>query len=84
MVGATERFVLLYVALSSAFNVSSLLLGETRIDMYVVLNIISFYVSYSLTRPPTKSAIIVRSVHVLLLVMFVFIVASRLYEVFMR
>lgn len=84
MAGTTERFVLLYVVLSSAFNVSLLLLGETRIDAYVALNILSFYVSYSLARPSTKSATIVRFIHALLLTTFVFIVSSRVYEVLVR
>ncbi len=84
MVGVTERFVLLYVALSSAFNISLLLLSESRIDAYVALNILSFYVSYSLARPSTKSATMVRLIHALLLSIFAFLVGSRVYEVLMR
>jgi hypothetical protein len=84
VVGVTERFVLLYVTLSSAFNVSLLLLSESRIDTYVALNILSFYVSYSLARPSTRSATMVRLIHALLLSIFAFLVGSRVYEVLMR
>jgi len=84
VVGVTERFVVLYVTLSSTFNVSLILLGESRADAYVALNILSFYVGYSLARPSSRSAAILRLIHVLLLSIFILLVGSRVYEVLVR
>ena len=76
--------MLLYTTLSSVSNASLLLLGEVRVDAYVALNILSFYVSYSLARPSTKSTTIVRLTHALLLTIFALIVGSRIYEVLVK
>ncbi|MCC6014719.1 MAG: hypothetical protein LM564_03330 [Desulfurococcaceae archaeon] len=75
------RFTLLYTGLVALFNSTLLLLGERRVDAYVAVNVLSFYVSYSLARPPTRPGVATVVLHVLLLTVFAVVVALRVYEV---
>lgn len=75
------RFAGLYSGLVALFNIVLALLGEQRVDAYVAVNVLSFYVSYSLTRPPTKPGIVMSALHLLLLSLFAVVVAVRVYEV---
>jgi hypothetical protein len=75
------RFALLYTGLVALFNSTLLLLGERRVDAYVAVNVLSFYVSYSLARPPTRPGVATVVLHVLLLTVFAVVVALRVYEV---
>ncbi len=79
-----SRFLMLYVGLTSSFNTALLLLSESRLDAYVSLNVLSFYVSYSITRPFTRLGAVVKLVHAALLTTFSVIVGLRIYEVLMR
>ncbi|MEM0015084.1 MAG: hypothetical protein QXS42_05535 [Zestosphaera sp.] len=79
--GLIERFVMLYTGLTSSFNVLLLLLRESRIDAYVALNILSFYISYSIMRPFPKTNTPVKLLHAMLLTVFMMIVGIRVYEV---
>ena len=75
------RFATLYVGLVALFNSALILLGERRADAYVAVNVLSFYVSYSLARPPSRSGVATLLLHVALLAIFVAIVSVRVYEV---
>jgi hypothetical protein len=75
------RFSILYTGLVALFNSTLLLLGERRVDAYVAVNVLSFYVSYSLARPPTRPGVATVVLHVLLLTVFAVVVALRVYEV---
>lgn len=75
------KFSILYTGLVALFNSTLLLLGERRVDAYVAVNVLSFYVSYSLARPPTRPGVATVVLHVLLLTVFAVVVALRVYEV---
>jgi len=61
-------------------TVALYLLKEQRVDVYVSLNILSYYVSYAVVRPSTLSSI-VRVLNAALFALFIAIVAYRVYEV---
>jgi hypothetical protein len=75
------RFSLLYTGLVALFNSTLLLLGERRVDAYLAVNVLSFYVSYSLARPPARPGAAMTALHILLLTLFAAVVALRVYEV---
>jgi len=78
------RFAALYTGLVALFNSTLVLLGERRADAYVALNVLSFYVSYSLVRPPGRPGRATLLLHVALLTVFAAIVSVRVYEVLAR
>jgi hypothetical protein len=61
-------------------TVALYLLKEQRVDVYVSLNILSYYVSYAVVKPSTLSSI-VRVLNAALFALFIAIVAYRVYEV---
>lgn len=75
------RFTALYTGLVALFNSVLVLLGEGRADAYLAVNVLSFYVSYSLVRPPTRPGVATVLLHVLLLTVFAAVVSLRVYEV---
>jgi len=80
----TLRFAALYTGLVALFNLTLVLLGERRADAYVAVNVLSFYVSYSLVRPSTRPGLAMLLLHVALLTVFATIVSIRVYEVLAR
>ncbi|MEM2021698.1 MAG: hypothetical protein QXP80_05695 [Zestosphaera sp.] len=84
MPSGVDKFVVLYAGLTTSFNIALLLLRESRVDAYIALNILSFYVSYSLTRPFPRADVLVKLTHVALLTLFTLIVSMRVYEVLTR
>jgi len=78
------RFAALYTGLVALFNSTLVLLGERRADAYLAVNVLSFYVSYSLVRPPSRSGTATLLLHVALLAIFAAIVSVRVYEVLAR
>jgi hypothetical protein len=75
-----ELFTTLYTVLVILSTTSLCLLGEKRVDLYVSLNILAYYVSYALVRPGV-GGVVVRALNALLLAVFLIIVAFRVYEV---
>lgn len=72
--------ILVYTTLVAVSSMSLYLLSEKRIDTYVSLNILAYYVSYAVIRPSytTKSA---RYLNIVLFAIFAIIVSFRVYEV---
>uniref|UniRef100_A0A7J3Z5V3 Uncharacterized protein n=1 Tax=Ignisphaera aggregans TaxID=334771 RepID=A0A7J3Z5V3_9CREN len=73
-------FILVYTLMNVLSTVALYLLKEQRVDVYVSLNILSYYVSYAVVRPSTLSSI-VRVLNAALFALFIAIVAYRVYEV---
>lgn len=76
-----EFFVLIYALLATLMNVSLLLLGESRVDAYVAVNVLMYFISYTVIKPFYETPLLVRLLNLLLLTAFSAIVALRLYEV---
>ncbi|MGC9011491.1 hypothetical protein [Thermogladius sp.] len=76
-----DRFVRLYIVLTLVLNGWVLFLGETRWDVYVVLNILSFYISYAMNRPSFENRRVVGVLHGILITLFIVLVSYRVYEV---
>ncbi|MGC9181154.1 hypothetical protein WLZ34_02595 [Thermogladius sp. KZ2Tp1] len=76
-----DRFVRLYIVLTLVLNGWVLFLGETRWDVYVVLNILSFYISYAMNRPSFENRRVVGVLHGILITLFIALVSYRVYEV---
>lgn len=75
-----DDFFALYASLSTVFGLSAFLAGEARPDAYVALNVLSFYISYSLARP-RLSRKIAYMIHAAMLAVFSAAVSVRIYEV---
>lgn len=73
-------FILVYTLMNVLSTVALYLLKEQRVDVYVSLNILSYYVSYAVVKPSTLSSI-VRVLNAALFALFIAIVAYRVYEV---
>ena len=73
-------FILVYTLMNVLSTVALYLLKEQRVDVYVSLNILSYYVSYAVVKPSTLSSI-VRVHNAALFALFIAIVAYRVYEV---
>jgi hypothetical protein len=72
--------ILVYTILVVVSAISLYLLGERRVDVYVSLNILSYYVSYAIMRPSYTSRSI-RLLNIVLFAVFTVIVSFRVYEV---
>jgi hypothetical protein len=72
--------LLVYTILSATSNAVLSLLGESRVDLYLSLNILAYYFSYAIIHPPmaSKRAVLL---NILLFMLFTAIVAYRVYEV---
>jgi hypothetical protein len=81
MIAKSNLFLIMYVSLTTAFNSTLLFLGEDRLDAYVALNILSFYISYALLRPFPRLNLALKLLHATLLGLFTLIVAFRVLEV---
>lgn len=81
MRGYIELFILVYTALASMITATIFLLGESRIDAYIALNILTYYMCYAVVRPGIRRGLIIKMYNVLLLVVMGVIISLRLYEV---
>lgn len=81
MGGAVENFTLTYVALSSTLSLALFLLGEQRVDAYVALNILVYYICYAVMRPSPGRSLLVRAFNIALLSVMCAVIAVRVYEV---
>lgn len=76
-----NAFTIVYVGLATLFNVALLLNGETRVDAYVALNILSYYIAYGLFMRRTRGSLAQRIVNGFLLLVFLVIVAYSVWLV---
>jgi len=74
-------FTLMFTSLVVISNITLVFLNESRIDVYISLSILAYYVSHALSRPSTTYKP-VRILNIALFVLFAVIVAYRVYEVF--
>jgi hypothetical protein len=72
--------VLVYAFLAVLSIISLYGLSEKRVDVYVSLNILTYYVSYAIVRP-TYTSRYVKALNILLFIVFAIIVSYRVYEV---
>ncbi|MCC6041337.1 MAG: hypothetical protein LM557_04095 [Desulfurococcaceae archaeon] len=72
--------VLVYAFLVVLSIISLYGLSEKRVDVYVSLNILTYYVSYAIVRP-TYTSRYVKALNILLFIVFAIIVSYRVYEV---
>ncbi len=76
-----NAFTIVYVGLTTLFNIALLLNGESRVDAYVALNILSYYIAYGLFMRGTRGSLALRIVNGFLLLVFLVIVAYRVWLV---
>jgi hypothetical protein len=69
-----------YTLLTVISVISLYVLGEKRVDVYVSLNILAYYVSYATLRPTIINRA-VRFLNIALFIVFTIIVSFRIYEV---
>lgn len=69
-----------YTLLTVISAISLYVLGEKRVDVYVSLNILAYYVSYATLRPTIINRA-VRFLNIALFIVFTIIVSFRIYEV---
>jgi hypothetical protein len=72
--------LLVYTTLVVLSIIGLYALGEKRVDVYISLNILAYYVSYAVTRPAYTSRH-VKILNIVLFAVFTVIVAFRVYEV---
>lgn len=77
----SEIFTMVYTTLAVMLNTSLFLYGEQRVDAYIALNILCFYITYSIVRPARRIGSALKVLHIVLLSLFAAIVGYRVYEV---
>jgi len=76
-----ELLILVYVILTASMNSSLLTLGESRVDAYIAVNILMYFISYAVVRPFSEAPSLVKALNAALLIVFTIIVVFRVYEV---
>lgn len=84
MLRRTDLFLLAYATLVFILNASLFLLSETRVDAYISINILVFYVTYAVIRPIRNPGLAWKILQVVLLFLFIIIVGYRIYEVIFK
>lgn len=84
MIKRVELFVLIYTLLFSLITPFIYVLGEQRVDAYVAVNILAYFISYTIIRPVPTSSHAVKALNATLLLMFALVVAMRVYEVLLK
>ncbi|MEM2078063.1 MAG: hypothetical protein QXY95_04850 [Thermosphaera sp.] len=79
-----STFLITYVSLVTLFNSALLLLGEERVDAFIALNILCFYISYALVKPFPRTALPVKLLHATLITLFILIISIRISEVIVK
>lgn len=80
MIRREELFLLLLAFLTTLFNIALVLLGEQRIDVYIALFILVYFVSLTLL----GSSIVekgLKKVNILFIVIFMLIVTYRIWRI---
>lgn len=62
-------------------STSIYLLKEQRVDAYVAVNVLIYFVTYAIIRPVVEPSIYTRLLNVVLFLLFIVITAYRIYEV---
>ncbi|MEM0020702.1 MAG: hypothetical protein QW039_01190 [Fervidicoccaceae archaeon] len=70
-----------YVILTSILNASLFLLNETRVDAYVSVNILIFYITYAIVKPFRNPGLPGRILQIVLLLIFAIMISYRVLEV---
>ncbi|MEM4482220.1 MAG: hypothetical protein QXK88_04985 [Desulfurococcaceae archaeon] len=76
-----ELLPFIYVLLVTSMNISLYTLGEKRVDAYLALNVLLYFISYAVVRPFYAAPLLVKALNASLLLVFALIVAFRVYEV---
>lgn len=77
-------FVLTYTLIANTLNPVLYFMGEKRIDIYVVVNILVYYISYYIVRPIFIREKFIRLLNITLFIVFTSIATYRIYEVLTR
>ena len=84
MLKQKDLFAMIYSSLASSLSLAIYLLGEKRIDAYLAINILIYYITYLVSRPLPREPIHVRMLNTALVIIFIAIVSWRVYEVLSR
>lgn len=84
MLRRVELLLLIYVLLATSMNVSLFLLGENRVDAYVAVNVLTYFISYVVLRPFFETPPLIKVLNTALLLFFTVIVFFRVYEVLVK
>lgn len=76
-----DLFILVYTSLATLVCTSLFVLGEVRIDAYIAINVLMYFISYAIVRPITEVPLLIRMLNLILLLIFAIIVVMRVYEV---
>ncbi|MEM4717500.1 MAG: hypothetical protein QXE81_01915 [Desulfurococcaceae archaeon] len=80
MLRKINLFILVYISMVSALNLSMFLLGENRIDAYIATNILVYFVSFTVIRPVNRSERAINALNAFLIILFIGIAILRAYE----
>jgi hypothetical protein len=81
LVRKLELFLVVYTVLTVLMNIALLLVGESRVDAYVSVNILVYFISYTIVKPLHEAPLIIKLLNATLLLLFTTIVIYRVYEV---
>ncbi|MFN3268749.1 MAG: hypothetical protein ACK416_05780 [Zestosphaera sp.] len=84
MLRRVELLLLIYILLATSMNVSLFLLGESRVDAYVAVNVLTYLVSYVVVRPFFETPPLIKVLNTTLLLFFTVTVFFRIYEVLVK
>lgn len=84
MLKRVDVFLLTYTMLTLILNTSLFLLNETRIDAYISVNILVFYITHAVIRPLRNPGLSWKILQLILLCLFIVIVGYRIYEVLLK
>lgn len=79
-----EVFLLIYTLLTYALNTSLFMLSESRVDAYISVNILVFYITYAVVKPIRNPGLPWKILQAALLCLFAIIVGYRVYEVLFK
>ncbi len=78
-VRGADLFLLLYASLLSLTNVSLLLLGESRFDLYILLSITTYYIAYAIAMPEMMRRGHIRTLNKAFFTAFLAVTIFRIY-----
>lgn len=80
MLRKIDLFILVYASMVSALNLSMFLIGENRVDAYVAVNILVYFIAFTVIRPLNRSVKSISILNISLILLFIGIVTLRIYE----
>ncbi len=81
MMDSIRLFTISYILLVTMFNLALLVNGESRVDAYLCLNILSYYISFALFMKGVTRSMAQRIINILFIIIFIIIVIYRVYMV---